>query len=1054
MKFRTKFTLIVMAIVFALGLSISYIAYTYTSEHLKDQAQTRLLNIADHISRNIDHLLFERSSDIRAIATDPIVSSRDSTPEEITKRLTTFRNVYQYYVSISFFDRNSVRVADTDGLDIGGTDSPSKFMENVLGGNVSRTSGMDLSEATGGAVFSFASPVKDKRGETFGYVVARMPARKIYNEVNEAGEIYGEARHLKVDLISREGLLLYSSYNRKGMLKDNLLGDDSVKRVLAGEKTGTGKHTCSMKSNEGIGEEEIYAFVCEQGCLDFKGNGWILTAGLSTRVALAPAIDLRQKILAGFFGIAVLAVLVILIFSYSVARPIDALRKGVEIVGGGHLDFKVGITGRDEIAELSRAFDKMTEKLKKSEIDRTCMESYRELRLEIIQLINEPGDLLDAMPRVIAALKTRTGVEAVGLRLQEGADFPYYFQQGFLPAFLLTESRLFDQNSNGVVCSDKDGNVCLESVYGLVLAGKANPALPFFTKGGSFWTNHSLPLLDLPSDQYPRCQSSTMCIQAGYTSAALIPIREKDRMVGLLHLIDQRKDCFSLETIEILEMIAVHIGEAVLRKHVEEVLNIERSQLRTLIDNVPYSIYFKDKKSRFVVANQAVAQSLGVVSLDEVIGYNDAKFHPPELARQYRSDELRIMRDGIGIYGKEEQGKSADAEGVRWVSTTKVPIKNATGDVIGLVGIGVDITERKRTIGALFASEVQLQGILESTADGILAEDNEGKVIKANSHFVELWRIPESLLKSRDDNALRAFVLDQLSEPETFIKKMEILYKSDAAETDMISLKDGRVFERYTVPLKMVGSISGRVWSYRDITERKKAEEAVIQLAKARNKFTSVVSHELRSPLATIKEATNLVLEEVLGPVNDEQRDMLNTAKSNIDRLGRLVNDVLAYQKMDAGKMQYDFQENDVNEIIKEANRSALLLAGERKSDIVMELGADIPRLKCDKDKIMQVIFNLMSNGIKYSESGPVVIQTRLVNREIQFSVQDSGQGIYPEEINEMFKPFSHGKGRKKGGTGLGLSITKEIVLAHNGRIWVESEVGKGSIFYFTLPVT
>ena len=952
-------------------------------------------------------------------------------------------------MSISFFDLNRVRVADTAGLDIGDKDLPSKFLEDVLAGYVSRVSCLDASEENGGAIFSFAAPVKDKRGEIFGYAVARMPARKLYNEVNEAGEIYGEAGYLKVDLVNREGLLLYSSHNRKGVLKDNLSGEESVKRVRAGEKMGRGKRSI----NKGIGEEELYAFAREQGYLNFIGNGWILTASVSTRVALAPAVALRKKILAAFFALAVLSVLVIYVFSFRVARPIDALQKGVEIVGGGNLDYKVGITGRDEIAELSRAFDKMTEKLKKTETDRTCMESYRELRLEIMQLINEPGELLDAMPRVITALKTRTGVEAVGLRLQEGADFPYYFQQGFLPAFLLTESRLFDQNSNGIVCSDKDGNVCLESAYGLVLSGKTNPVLPFFTKGGSFWTNHSLPLLDLPSDQYPRCQSSTMCIHAGYTSAALLPIREKDRIVGMLHLIDQRKDCFSLETIEILEMIAVHIGEAVLRKHVEEVLNIERSQLRTLIDNVPYSIYFKDKKSRFVVANQAVAQSLGVVSLDEVIGYNDVKFHPPELARQYRSDELRIMRDGIGVYGKEEQGKSADAEGVHWVSTTKVPIKNATGDVIGLVGIGVNITERKRTIEALFASEVQLQGILESTADGILAEDNEGKVIKANSHFVELWRIPESLLKSQDDNALRAFVLDQLSEPETFIKKMEILCKSDAAETDMISLKDGRVFERYTIPLKMVGSISGRVWSYRDITERKKAEEAVIQLAKAKNKFTSVVSHELRSPLATIKEATNLVLEEVLGPVNEEQRDMLNTAKSNIDRLGRLVNDVLAYQKMDAGKMQYDLQENDVNEIIKEANRSAVLLAGERKSDIVMELGADIPRLKCDKDKIMQVIFNLMSNGIKYSESGPVVIQTRLGNREIQFSVQDSGQGIYPEEINDMFKPFSHGKGRKKGGTGLGLSITKEIVLAHHGRIWVESEVGKGSIFYFTLPV-
>jgi|GEM_PF-4825299 len=238
-----------------------------------------------------------------------------------------------------------------------------------------------------------------------------------------------------------------------------------------------------------------------------------------------------------------------------------------------------------------------------------------------------------------------------------------------------------------------------------------------------------------------------------------------------------------------------------------------------------------------------------------------------------------------------------------------------------------------------------------------------------------------------------------------------------------------------------------------DITSRKQADEAVIHLAKTKSKFTSVVSHELRSPLATIKEATNLILEGVLGPVNDEQKDMLNTAKNNIDRLGRLVNNVLTYQKMDAGKMLYDFQENDVNEIIKEAHFNALLVAGEREADLVMNLVANPPRLTCDKDKIMQVLVNLISNGIKYSERGTVVIETRLDTSEMQFSVRDQGQGVYPEEMETIFMPFSQGRGRKKGGTGLGLAISKEIVLAHHGKIWVESEMGKGSSFYFTLPV-
>ena len=132
------------------------------------------------------------------------------------------------------------------------------------------------------------------------------------------------------------------------------------------------------------------------------------------------------------------------------------------------------------------------------------------------------------------------------------------------------------------------------------------------------------------------------------------------------------------------------------RQRAEVALNNERLQLRTLIDNLPYSIYVKDTECRFVVANQTLVKRMGVASPEVLVGHDDDKFHPTERASQYRDDELQIMREGIGFYGKEEQVLIAD-KGLRWSSTTKVPIKNVAGDVIGLVGIGIDITERKRT---------------------------------------------------------------------------------------------------------------------------------------------------------------------------------------------------------------------------------------------------------------------------------------------------------------------------------------------------------------------
>jgi len=204
--------------------------------------------------------------------------------------------------------------------------------------------------------------------------------------------------------------------------------------------------------------------------------------------------------------------------------------------------------------------------------ERKQVETYRDMGSEVLQILNEPGPLRGSIERVLAAVKVRTGLDAVGMRLQDGDDFPYYVQEGFSESFLLTENTLIERSANGGVCRDRNGNVSLECTCGLVISGKIDPSNPLFTQGGSSWTNDSFPFLEVPPDQDPRHNPRNQCIHQGYASVALVPIRTKDKIVGLFQLNDRRKGCFSLAAIEQLEGIAAHVGEALMRKQLEEQL--------------------------------------------------------------------------------------------------------------------------------------------------------------------------------------------------------------------------------------------------------------------------------------------------------------------------------------------------------------------------------------------------------------------------------------------------------------------------------------------------
>ncbi len=242
-----------------------------------------------------------------------------------------------------------------------------------------------------------------------------------------------------------------------------------------------------------------------------------------------------------------------------------------------------------------------------------------------------------------------------------------------------------------------------------------------------------------------------------------------------------------------------------------------------------------------------------------------------------------------------------------------------------------------------------------------------------------------------------------------------------------------------------------------DITDRKLAEEKLKEAMELKSQFVSTVSHELRTPLANMKEAIGIVLDGEAGEINDEQRNFLDIAKRNVDRLARLINDVLDFQKLEAGRMKLNMQANDINKIVEEVHETMDLSTKEKGVDFSIELDDNLPKASFDKDKIIQVLTNLVSNAIKFTpKKGQVSVAVRCRNEELVICVSDTGMGIPKEALPKIFGRFYrvHRPGKQIQGTGLGLAIVKKIVMMHDGRIEVESEVDRGTTFTVFLPLT
>ncbi|MGA2407256.1 MAG: PocR ligand-binding domain-containing protein [Bacteroidales bacterium] len=497
------------------------------------------------------------------------------------------------------------------------------------------------------------------------------------------------------------------------------------------------------------------------------------------------------------------------------------------------------------------------------------------------------------------------------------------------------------------------------------------------------------------------------------------------------------------------------------RKQAEEKLIQEQYLSNALLNNLPDRIYFKDRESRFIRINKSLAFSFGLDDPALAVGKTDFDYFTEEHARQAYEDELTIISTGLSVI-KEERETWADREDT-WVHTTKVPLHDKDGRIGGTFGISRDITEHKLAEEALSKEQYLMHTLMDNLPDHIYFKDSESRFIRINKALAQFLGLndPVQAVGKTDFDFFTGEHAQQAFDDEQNIIRTGQLLSTEEKETHH-NRPDTWVS---TIKLPMHDkkrNINGTFGISRDITEHKLAEEEIklknelLQTINAeKDKFFSILAHDLKGPLSAFLGATQILIEEIQTMTLEEIKEITVSMKESATNIYGLLENLLEWSRLKRGIM--DFKPETFNlkqnitasiEVLKESAR-------KKKITISYSLPEDLT-IYADSHMFNTVIRNLVSNAIKFTpKSGEISISTVAKKDNIvEVKICDTGIGISKELINKLFQ--LNEKTNRKGtegepSTGLGLLLCKEFIEKHGGKIWVESEVGKGSVFIFTI---
>jgi len=553
----------------------------------------------------------------------------------------------------------------------------------------------------------------------------------------------------------------------------------------------------------------------------------------------------------------------------------------------------------------------------------------------------------------------------------------------------------------------------------------------------------------------------------------------------------------------------------ILRKQISRVSEIDNQKLEhadldllsTLIDYMPDFIYIKDRKSRFIVGNKFLANIMGVKSAKELVGKTDFDFYDRHMAEGFFKDEQEIIKTGISIINKEEKGLDINGNEIV-VSTTKVPFKNQKGKIIGIIGIGRDITNQKLVEQSLIEQQNNLKEInilLEESQEEIKQQSEE--LHSQSEHLIQINHELEklSLVASHTDNVIIIMnseaniewgnhrfeeefqtTLSQLTSGVP-INLRKISYNDEinkiideVLETKKASVYEGKVIKRdgkeawfQTTISPVIGAdnkINYLIAIDSDISSIKNAEmeinrqkneleknrDKLRKLNATKDKFFSIIAHDLKNPFHSIIGFSDLLVRNYDTIEEARKKEFLSLIKTSSTSAYNLLENLLNWSRAQTNAIKFNPTNINISQLLVENIQIDSVIAQNKDIEIIQIIPDQLMSF-ADGNMVNTIFRNLLTNALKFTgKGGKITVKAGVENDKVIISIQDSGQGMSPEIIDKLFKIDEyHNTAGTSGetGTGLGLIICQEFISIHGESIMVESKPGDGSKFSFSLPL-